>query len=240
MPFGKESGMLFPLELEKLKTMLNMLNFGAKTKSIMVFLKKAIPEIQKPSLSKQGEVENLSCVICKRELASFWNRGLGQLGNGDGTLPRSPPHFDLMIELGHAGFTNIKRESKNEMNSGSFSKIKSSWKWSLVLFTLACSLYFSQKQKNKNTWFISSLKNFTYSNEKEWSGWVKQHTLNETFSFLERTLVSEKKIKVEKMQTPLEKKGCIKNTWLRRFVIWWINTDLLPPMRKNIREWGKD
>ena len=42
------------------------------------------------------------------------------------------------------------------------------------------------------------------------------------------------------MQTPLEKKGCIKNTWLRRFVIWWINTDLLPPMRKNIHEWGFD
>ena len=62
--------------------------------------------------------------------------------------------------------------------------------------------------------------NFTYSYEKEWSGWVKQHTLNETFGFFERTLVSgKKKIKVEKMQTPLEKKGCIKNTWLRRFVI---------------------
>ena len=42
------------------------------------------------------------------------------------------------------------------------------------------------------------------------------------------------------MQTPLEKKACIKNTWLRRFVIWWINTDLLPPMRKNIHEWGFD
>ena len=42
------------------------------------------------------------------------------------------------------------------------------------------------------------------------------------------------------MQTPLEKKGCIKNTWLRRFVIWWTNTDLLPPTRKNIREWGFD
>ena len=82
--------------------------------------------------------------------------------------------------------------------------------------------------------------NFTYSNEKEWSGWVKQHTLNETFGFLERTLVSEKnkEITVEKMQTPLEKKGCIKNTWLRRFVIWWINTDLLPPVRKNIHEWS--
>ena len=64
--------------------------------------------------------------------------------------------------------------------------------------------------------------NFTYSNEKEWSGRVKQHALNETFGFLERTLVSENKketVKVEKMQTPLEKKGWIKNTWLRRFVI---------------------
>ena len=50
----------------------------------------------------------------------------------------------------------------------------------------------------------------------------------------------EKEIKVEKMQTTYEKKGRIKNTWLRRFVIWWINTDLLPPMRKNIREWGFD
>ena len=39
--------------------------------------------------------------------------------------------------------------------------------------------------------------NFTYSNEKEWSGWVKQHTLNETFSFFERTLVSEKKKEIK-------------------------------------------
>ena len=76
MPFGIESGALFSLELEKLETVLNMLNFGAKTKSIMVFLKKAISEFQKPSLSKQGEVQNLSCVICERKenhlnLASF-------------------------------------------------------------------------------------------------------------------------------------------------------------------------
>ena len=106
---------------------------------------------------------------------------------------------------------------------------------------------FPQKQKKNITWFISPLnwickKNFTYSYEKEWSCWVKQHTLNETFGFLERTLVNKnkKEIKVEKMQTTLEKKGCIKNTWLRRFVIWWINTDLLPPMRKNIHEWGFD
>lgn len=109
---------------------------------------------------------------------------------------------------------------------------------------------FPQKTKqNKETnirWFITPLssickKNFTYSYEKEWSGWVKQHALNETFGFLERTLVRNKKEnKVEKMQTPLEKKACIKNTWLRRFVIWWINTDLLPPMRKNIHEWGFD
>ena len=104
-----------------------------------------------------------------------------------------------------------------------------------------------QKKETNIRWFISPLssickKNFTYSYEKEWSGWVKQHALNETFGFLERTLVSEKQkeIKVEKMQTPLEKKGCTENTWLRRFVIWWINTDLLPPMRKNIREWGFD
>ena len=64
------------MELENLKTVLNMLNFGAKTKSIMVFLKKAISEFQKLSLSKQGEVQNLSCVICERKenhlkLASF-------------------------------------------------------------------------------------------------------------------------------------------------------------------------
>ena len=157
-----------------------MLNFGAKTKSIMVFLKKAISEFRKPSLSKQGEVQNLSCVVCKRKenqlnLASFWNRGLGQLENGPGllvlltivghvtilkgilsfeishlhgdeTLPRTPPHFDLLTELGHAGITNIEWESKNEMNSGSFTKLKSSWKWSLVVFTLACALYFRKKQ----------------------------------------------------------------------------------------------
>ena len=148
--------------------------------------------------------------------------------------------------MASAGITNIKWESKNEMNSGSFSKIKSSWKWSLVVFTLACALYFRKNKKNI-TWFISPLnwickKNFTYSYEKEWSCWVKQHTLNETFGFLERTLENKnkKEIKVEKMQTTLEKKGCIKNTWLRRFVIWWINTDLLPPMRKNIHEWGFD
>ena len=76
MPFGINSGALFSLELENLKTVLNMLNFGAKTKSIMVFLKKAISEFQKPQLSKQGEVQNLSCVICERKenhlkLASF-------------------------------------------------------------------------------------------------------------------------------------------------------------------------
>ena len=41
-------------------------------------------------------------------------------------IPRTPPHFDLLIELGQAGITNIKRESKNEMNSGSFTKLKSS------------------------------------------------------------------------------------------------------------------
>ena len=57
----------------------------------MVFLKKAISEFQKPSLSKQGEVQNLSCVICKRKenhlkLASFCNRGLRQLRNGLGLL----------------------------------------------------------------------------------------------------------------------------------------------------------
>ena len=46
----------FSLGLEKLKTMLNMLNFGAKIKSTMVFLKTDISEFQKPSLSKQGEV----------------------------------------------------------------------------------------------------------------------------------------------------------------------------------------
>ena len=76
MPFGINSGALFSLELENLKTVLNMLNFGAKTKSIMVFLKKVISEFQKPQLSKQGEVQNLSCVICERKenhlkLASF-------------------------------------------------------------------------------------------------------------------------------------------------------------------------
>ena len=40
----------FSLELEKLETMLNMLNFGAKTKSIIVFSKKAIFELQKSFL----------------------------------------------------------------------------------------------------------------------------------------------------------------------------------------------
>ena len=50
MPFGINSGALFSLGLEKLETMLNMLNFGAKTKSIIVFLKKAIFELQKPFL----------------------------------------------------------------------------------------------------------------------------------------------------------------------------------------------
>ena len=110
--------------------------------------------------------------------------------HGDETLPRTPLHFDLLIELGHAGITNIKWESKNEMNSGSFRKIKSSWKWSLVVFTIACSLHFRQKNI---TWSVICKKNFTYSYEKEWSGWVKQHTLNETFGFLERTLVSKKK-----------------------------------------------
>ena len=43
--------------------MLNMLNFGPKTKSIMVFLKKAISEFQKPSLSKQGEVQKSFCYL---------------------------------------------------------------------------------------------------------------------------------------------------------------------------------
>ena len=69
-------------------------------------------------------------------------------------IPRTPPHFDLLIELGHAGITNIKWDSKNEMNSGSFRKIKSSWKWSLVVFTLACSLYFRQKQKKNYVIYI--------------------------------------------------------------------------------------
>ena len=59
------------MELEKLKTMLNMLNFGAKTKSIMVFLKKAIPEIQKPSLSKQGEVQKPFLCYLREKRKSF-------------------------------------------------------------------------------------------------------------------------------------------------------------------------
>ena len=65
----------------------------------------------------------------------------------------------------------------------------------------------------------------------EWDLWL---------SWKDTSKQKKKEINVEKMQTPLEKKGCIKNTWLRRFVIWWINTDLLPPKRKNIREWGFD
>ena len=48
-----------------------MLNFGAKTKSIMVFLKKAIPEIQKPSLSKQGEVQKPFLCYLREKRKSF-------------------------------------------------------------------------------------------------------------------------------------------------------------------------
>ena len=77
--------------------MLNMLNFGAKIKSIMVFLKKAIFEFQKPS-PIVGHVTILKGVL------SFEVSHL----HGDEKLPRTPPHFDLLIELGHAGITNIK------------------------------------------------------------------------------------------------------------------------------------
>ena len=61
----------FSLELEKLKTTLNMLNFGAKTKSIMVFSKKAISEFQKPSLSKQGEVQKSFLCYLQEKRKSF-------------------------------------------------------------------------------------------------------------------------------------------------------------------------
>ena len=61
----------FPLELEKLETMLNMLNFGAKTKSIMRFLKKAISEFQKPSLSTQGEVQKSFLCYLREKRKSF-------------------------------------------------------------------------------------------------------------------------------------------------------------------------